>query len=155
MKAVKGSQDKPQRRIIIENEHLIALFDLLAAGISLEKDMVPIPIEFSEEDVVEVSLLIEEICDTIIQRVSINPILTLVKDLKTQELSVKEQVVFDAINRYINENSDDVRGLVVSALHVTLKDAVKEIVDELVRSAELFNMKQVVIKTRKHALVIC
>lgn len=155
MKAIKGNNDVPQRRIIIENEHLVTLFDLLAYGICLERDTIPIPIDFGEEEMQGISHVIEDLCLAVIDRISLDPVNTLVESFKTNLTTVQEKVVADVVQRYITENSDDVRGVVIEALRLTVIDAVKQLVDELSNEAELFNLKKIVIKTRKHALVFC
>lgn len=154
MKLVGGSC-KPQRRIIIENEHLHALFDMLQEGLADDADGFPIPVEFNEQTAGDFADLLETLCEAVIDKIALDPVNAVIKESKFFQDLVDSKLITESFQEHYEENVDEFKGLLAAGLQLVLTDAVKCVIDELLREAELFNLKKIQIKTRKHVIAIC
>lgn len=145
---------KPQRRIIIENEPMIRLFDLLQEGIAKDTDSPPIPIEFWEvED--ELSSLIEGVLAHIIGKMMEAPMFNLIFDSKTFETLVEQELVSKSLERYVRKHEEEFSELIIGHLAVLLTEAIEDIINQLIKESVLGDLKKIKIKTRRHLIAFC
>lgn len=145
---------KPQRRIIIENEPMIRLFDLLQEGIAKDPDSPPMPIEFWEvED--ELSSLIEGVLAHIISKMMEAPMFNLIFDSKTFETLVEQELVSKSLERYVRKHEEEFSELIIGHLAVLLTEAIEDIINQLIKESVLGDLKKIKIKTRRHLIAFC
>lgn len=156
MKMLMNEEAPTQRRIIIEVPQLVHLFDLLSTLIRHDRgdEDLMVPVNF-DELVPELDSFMGLILDAVFDRVNMDTVTALLTSHKTGETELIEQAALRVIEKLIKEDKDGLMAILGGALKVTLAEAMKSIMDDVIREGGFNDFKHIKIKTRRHVVVLC